>query len=101
MSVNPVVQQLIDAINNGDRAAFLAILTPEATLTDDGTERPLEEWIDREIFTVHGHFTPENTGDGGLAMRVRFRNDTWGEMSTFWRFTVTDDKITRIETGQA
>lgn len=100
-SSNPVVAQLIDAINAGDRAAFLATLTPDATLSDDGTQRSLPEWIDREIFSVNGRFTLEKEEPGGLAMRVRFRNDTWGEMSTFWRFEVTGDKISRIETGQA
>ncbi|GAB3434229.1 nuclear transport factor 2 family protein [Flindersiella endophytica] len=98
---NPVVARLIDAINAGDRDAFLATLTPDATLSDDGTQRDLQQWIDREIFTVDGHFTVEREEPGGLAMRVRFRNDTWGEMATFWRFEVTGDRISRIETGQA
>jgi hypothetical protein len=101
MSVNPAVARLIAAINSGDRDAFLATLTPDATLSDDGRTRQLTDWIDREIFTANGHFTTESTDDDGLSMRVRFRNDTWGEMSTFWKFEVTDDKISRIETGQA
>lgn len=101
MSVNPVVVRLIDTINSGDREAFLALLTPDATLSDDGRQRDLTDWIDREIFTVNGHFTVTKAADDGLSMRVTFRNDTWGEMSTFWRFEVTDDKISRIETGQA
>ncbi len=33
---NPVVHRLVAAINDGDRDAFLATLTPDATLTDDG-----------------------------------------------------------------
>ena len=28
-------------------------------------------------------------------------DDTWGQMSTYWRFQVTGDKISRIDTGQA
>jgi hypothetical protein len=79
----------------------MAVLTPDATLSDDGTQRNLGQWIDREIFTANGHFTLEREEPGGLAMRVRFRNDTWGEMSTFWRFEVDGDKISGIETGQA
>lgn len=98
---NPVVRALVAAINGGDRDAFMATLTPDATLSDDGTKRDLGEWIDREIFTANGHFTLEREEADGLAMRVRFRNDTWGEMSTFWRFAVTGDKISGIETGQA
>jgi hypothetical protein len=101
VSVNPAVGRLIDAINKGDREGFLATLTPTATLSDDGRPRKLTDWIDHEIFTVNGHFTMESSDDDGLSMRVRFRNDTWGEMSTFWKFEVTDDKISSIETGQA
>jgi len=66
---NSVVANLVTAINDGDRAAFLAQLTPDATLTDDGTERDVGE--------------------------------TWGAMSTVWRFQLSGDKISRIETGQA
>ena len=34
---DPVVRRLLAAINDGDRDAFLATLTPHATLTSDGT----------------------------------------------------------------
>jgi hypothetical protein len=98
---NPTVRRLVAAINDGDREAFLATLAPGATLTDDGNPRSLTEWIDREIFSVHGHLTVEREEDDGLHLFARYRNDTWGQMSTFWRFQVTGDKISRIETGQA
>ena len=98
---NPAVRDLFTAINNGDREAFLATLTPDATLTDDGSQRQLEDWIDREIFTVHGHITLESQESDGLSLVARYRNDTWGEMRTSWRFTVTGGKIARIDTGQA
>jgi len=98
---NPVVGKLVAAINDGDRDAFLATLTPDATLTDDGNPRSLTDWIDREIFSVHGHLTIEHEKEQGLRLLARYRNDTWGEMSTFWRFQVAEDKISRIDTGQA
>jgi len=98
---NPVVRTLIAAINAGDRTTFLATLTPDATLTDDGNPRTLTEWIDREIFTANGHLTVDREEEDGLRLLARYRNDTWGEMSTYWRFQVTGDKISRIETGQA
>ena len=59
---NPAVRRLVAAINSGDRDAFLAALTPDATLTDDGNPRSLTDWIDREIFSVHGHLTIEREG---------------------------------------
>jgi hypothetical protein len=34
-------------------------------------------------------------------MIARFRNDTWGEMRTAWRFELDGDRISRIDTGQA
>ena len=98
---NPVVRRLVAAINDGDRDAFLATLTPDATLTDDGNLRSVGDWIDREIFSTHGHLTVEREEEGGLRLLARYRNDTWGEMSTFWRFQVAGDKISRIDTGQA
>jgi hypothetical protein len=98
---NPVVGRLVTAINDGDRAGFLALMAPGAVLTDDGSQRDLTEWIDREIFTVHGHMTVDSEGEDGLLLNAHFRNDTWGEMSTFWRFRLAGDQISRIETGQA
>jgi hypothetical protein len=98
---NPVVRRLVAAINDGDRDAFLATLTPDATLTDDGNPRSVGDWIDREIFSAHGHMTVDREEEGGLHLLARYRNDTWGEMSTFWRFQVIGNKISRIDTGQA
>ncbi|WP_026874792.1 hypothetical protein [Jiangella gansuensis] len=98
---NPTVRALVTAINDGDRTAFLDLLTADATLTDDGSQRNLEEWIDREIFTVHGHLDVETQPADGLALMARYRNDTWGEMRTAWAFAVVGGRISRLETGQA
>jgi hypothetical protein len=98
---NSVVAKLVTAINAGNRVAFLAQLSPDATLTDDGTERTVGDWIDREIFTVNGHMTVDREEDHGLRLYARYRNDTWGAMSTVWRFELSGGKISRIETGQA
>jgi hypothetical protein len=100
-ATNPAVARLVTAVNTGDRAAFRAALAPGAVLTDDGKPQDLAAWIDREIFTVHGHMTVQSEHDGGLRLLVRYRNDTWGEMSTVWRFQVSGDVISRIDTGQA
>jgi hypothetical protein len=40
------------------------------------------------------------SGDG-LGLVANFRNDTWGQRRTAWRFTVDDGKVSRFETGQA
>jgi hypothetical protein len=98
---DPAVQALIAAINAGDRAAFFAALAPGATMSDDGTDRDVASWADREIFTVHGHLEVVSASDGGRSLIAAYRNDTWGEMRTRWAFTITDGKISRFETGQA
>jgi hypothetical protein len=86
---NPAVRRLVAAIDSGDRDAFLAALTPDATLTDDGNNpRSLTDWIDRQIFSVHGHLTIEREEGHGLHLLARYRNDNLGEMSTYWRFQV-------------
>jgi ketosteroid isomerase-like protein len=97
----PAVRALIAAINAGDREAFFAALTPDATMSDDGTDRDLADWAEREIFTVHGRLDVVSARDGGRSLIAAYRNDTWGEMRTRWAFTIADGKISRFETGQA
>jgi hypothetical protein len=98
---DPTVRALVTAINDNDRAAFLALLTKGATMSDDGSDRDLEQWIDKEIFSSRGHMEVQTESDGGRALIANFRNETWGEMRTAWRFTVEDGRISRFETGQA
>ncbi|MER8187323.1 nuclear transport factor 2 family protein [Kitasatospora sp. NPDC094015] len=97
----PAVRTLVAAINAGDREAFDAALTPGATMSDDGSDRNLAEWVDREIFSSRGRMDVQTEKDGGLALVATFRNDTWGEMRTAWRFTVEGGKVSRFDTGQA
>jgi hypothetical protein len=52
---NPVLRKFVAALNAGDREAFFAVLTPTATMSDDGSERDLAEWTEREIFASNGH----------------------------------------------
>ena len=97
----PTVRALVEAVNAGDRAAFTALLAPDATMTDDGAERDLGAWIDTEIFNVGGQMEVESESDGGRALIAAFSNDTWGRMRTAWRFTLADGLVTRFQTGQA
>ncbi|MFF6986259.1 MULTISPECIES: nuclear transport factor 2 family protein [unclassified Streptomyces] len=99
---DPAVRAFVSAVNAHDRDAFLALLAPGATMADDGSDRDLAEWIDREIFSSHGHMQVDRESDGGRALVARYSNDAWGEMRTRWTFTVGDDgRIARFETGQA
>jgi hypothetical protein len=99
---DPAVRAFVHAVNAGDQAAFWAALTPGATMSDDGSDRDLAQWADKEIFTSNGHMDVESEADSGRALVVDYRNDTWGAMRTAWRFDVTPDGlVSRFETGQA
>ncbi|WP_229868719.1 nuclear transport factor 2 family protein [Streptomyces inusitatus] len=99
--IDPAVRRFVAAVNAGDRAAFRAALAPGATMADDGSERNLTEWTEKEIFAPRGRMEVESQSEDGRGLVVRFWNEVWGEMRTKWRFLVTDGEITRFETGQA
>ncbi|MEV6960380.1 nuclear transport factor 2 family protein [Streptomyces sp. NPDC051207] len=99
---DPAVRAFVDAVNSHDREGLMALLAPGATMSDDGSDRDLAKWVDREIFSSHGHLEVDNESRGGRSLLARHRNDVWGEMRTRWSFTVDGDgRITRFETGQA
>jgi hypothetical protein len=98
---DPVVRAFVAAINAGDRDAFRALLAPGATMSDDGSERDLEEWTEREIFSATGRMEVESQSADGRSLEATFTNSTWGAMRTRWRFVVDGDRISRFETGQA
>lgn len=98
---NPTVAELIEAINAGDRTAFYDLLAGDAVLTDDGVARDLVEWCDSNLFDADARLTPQReTGDGSRLI-VAVHDDKWGDMTTYWDFTVDGGKIDRIDTGQA
>jgi hypothetical protein len=98
---DPVVRAFVAAVNAGDRDAFIALLAPGATMSDDGSERDLEEWVDREIFSANGRMEVESESEDGRSLIANYTNSTWGAMRTTWTFVVDGDKISRFETGQA
>ncbi|MFI6944153.1 nuclear transport factor 2 family protein [Streptomyces sp. NPDC050418] len=99
--LDPTVAQLVDALNAGDSDAFFALLTEDASMSDDGTERDLRAWIGSEAFGSNGRMDVESVADGGTSLIATYTNDRWGAMRTAWRFTVADGKVSRFETGQA
>ncbi|WP_280366845.1 nuclear transport factor 2 family protein [Nocardia wallacei] len=101
--LDPVVARLVDALNAGDRPAFFDLLTDDATMSDDGTDRDLRQWVQSEVFDSNGRMSvePDSLSEGGRAFVADYANDRWGSMRTAWRFVVTDGKIDRFETGQA
>jgi hypothetical protein len=98
---DPVVRAFVGAVNAGDRDRFFALLAPGATMSDDGSERDLEEWVDREIFSTDGRMEVESESENGRSLVVNYSNSRWGAMRTAWKFVVEGDEISRFETGQA
>jgi hypothetical protein len=96
-----VVRRFVEAVNAGDRNGFFDLLTDDATMSDDGSERDLEEWVDREIFSSDGRMEVESQSDDGRSLIVNYTNSTYGSMRTDWRFVVEGEKVARFETGQA
>ncbi|WP_017621938.1 nuclear transport factor 2-like protein [Nocardiopsis chromatogenes] len=95
------VRAFIDAVNAGDRVAFSEALTPDATMSDDGSERDLLPWAEREIFSANGRMDVVSAEDDGRTLVADYTNDTWGAMRTRWTFTVEDGRISHFDTGQA
>ncbi|MFJ1790126.1 nuclear transport factor 2 family protein [Kitasatospora griseola] len=99
---DPAVRRLLDAVNSGNRDAFFAALTDDATMSDDGSQRDLADWVDREIFSSHGHIEVQTEKSNGRTLVADFRNDAWGEMRTAWKFTIASDgRVSHFDTGQA
>lgn len=98
---NPVVAAFVDAVNAHDREAFSAVLTPDATMSDDGTDRDLQAWADQEIFGADARMAVTQQSGDGLILQADYTNSTWGTMRTRWSFILSGDKISRFETGQA
>lgn len=99
--LDPVVAKFVEALNAGDADTFLGLLTPDATMSDDGTDRDLRGWVQSEVFGSNGRMSVESVADGGTSLVADYTNDRWGAMRTAWRFTISGDKISRFETGQA
>ncbi|MGK5630272.1 nuclear transport factor 2 family protein [Streptomyces sp. URMC 123] len=99
--LDPVVAKFVDAINAGDQGEFFDSLTGDASMSDDGTDRNLREWVESEIFGANAHMRVDSVSEGGRALIADFSNDKWGAMRTAWRFEIADDKVRRFETGQA
>ncbi|WP_040778797.1 nuclear transport factor 2 family protein [Nocardia pneumoniae] len=99
--LDPTVQEFVDALNANDQDRFYAVLTDDATMSDDGVERNLAQWTEAEIFDSNGRMRIESIGDDGTELVADYTNSRWGSMRTNWRFVVRDGKVSRFETGQA
>ncbi|TDT42041.1 hypothetical protein EV562_10110 [Streptomyces sp. BK208] len=98
---DPAVAAFVAAVNTGDEEAFFAALSDDATMSEDGTDRDLAAWAEREIFSSNGRMAIEDVSADGRTLTATYTNATWGSMRTRWAFTIADGRISRFETGQA
>ncbi|MEU6623437.1 nuclear transport factor 2 family protein [Streptomyces litmocidini] len=98
---DPAVRAFVTALNANDESALFEALAPDATMSDDGSDRDVRQWLDREVFASRGHMDVQSEAADGRVLVADYRNDTWGEMRTKWAFTVDGGKVSRFETGQA
>lgn len=96
----PTVRGAVDAFQRGDTEAWRALMAPGAQLYDDGHPRDLEvftrEALGHERFERLDHISAD-----GLELRGPFHSDQWGDFRTYFRFTLSDGKVQRLDIGQA
>jgi len=100
--LDSVVKAALEAMKQGDRDAWLGLFDERAVLTDDGNERDFKQWSDAELFGAgKGRITSiTKVADRGVTIHADFHSVQWGDFKTFWKFTIEDGKIVRLDVGQ-
>jgi hypothetical protein len=98
---DPAVRAFIRALNSHDRTALRETMTSGATMTDDGEQRVLGQWLSREVFDSNGRMDVATQSDDGHDLVAYFTNDRWGTMRTRWHFETAEGKVSHFDTGQA
>jgi hypothetical protein len=98
--INPKVRGAIEALQAGDKTAWLAFFTADARLTDDGSPRSFagfsDEALGRERFT-----SIDRVDNNGLDVYGSFHSDRWGDFKTYFKFHLgSDGKFARLDIGQ-
>ncbi|MEZ4961455.1 MAG: hypothetical protein R2830_16630 [Saprospiraceae bacterium] len=98
---NPTVKSAIDALQKGDKAAWLALFAPNAQLFDDGSPRNFQRFSNDAI--GHERFTSiDKVENNGLDVYGHFHSDQWGDFKVYFKFQVNDEgKVSRLDIGQA
>ena len=107
----PLVLQAVKAMSDNDRAAWMALFSKDAVVTDDGKPHDFTDWSDTEVFgkkrayvvlgKSRGYFTSiKRVTNNGTFIYGKFHSDRWGELDVFSHFHVRDGKIVRLDVGQ-
>jgi hypothetical protein len=97
---NPKVRKAIEALQAGDKTAWLALFAVDAKLTDDGSPRSFADFSDEAL--GHEHFTSiDRVDNNGLDVYGSFHSDRWGDFKTYFKFYLgSDGKFARLDIGQ-
>lgn len=97
---NRVVRAAIEALQAGDHAAWRALFAANVVFTDDGNPRDFETFTAGSV----GHekfLTIDTVERDGCDVYGDFDAGQWGRFPVFFKFTVEDEGITRLDIGQA
>ncbi|MDF0506451.1 nuclear transport factor 2 family protein [Burkholderia cenocepacia] len=98
---HPVVRRAIDALQQGDGAAWAALFAPDATLYDDGRPRDLRAF-NRDAIGSERFTTIDRVENDGLDLYGQFHSDRWGTFRTYFKFQIDGEgRISRLDIGQA
>ena len=97
---NPIVHHAIDALQRGDKKAWLSHFTTKPQLFDDGKSRDFHLFVDEAIGTER--FTKiELVENQGLDVHGQFHSDRWGDFRTYFKFHMdASGKFDRLDIGQ-
>ena len=98
----PLVHAAIEATNARDPQAWYALFADGATLSDDGTPEDFRQWSENELFgPSQTRITAIHSEEqNGTVIHADLHSDHWGDFQTFWKFTLANGRITRLEVGQ-
>lgn len=98
---NPTAKAAIDALQRGDKTAWLALFSPDAQFFDDGSPRNFQRFSNDAI--GHERFTSiDKVENGGLEVFGHFHSDQWSDFKVYFKFQINaEGKIQRLDIGQA
>jgi len=98
---NPTVKAAIEALQTGDKEAWLAQFAPDVELFDDGSPRSFDEFTRDAL--GHERFTSiDRVENDGLQLTGAFHSDHWGDFHSYFKFRLSAaGKIQRLDIGQA
>ncbi|POZ61815.1 hypothetical protein [Chromobacterium alticapitis] len=96
----PTVRHAIQALQSGDRSAWLAQFGPDPTFTDEGLPANFQKFSEHAM--GHERFTRiDRVENQGLDIYGAFHSDRWGDFETFFKFRLDGDgKIRQLDIGQ-